>query len=137
MIVGTEWLVDAAGCSAEALRNVKTVRRICDEAVRDLALQVVGEPQWHQFPPPGGVTGLYLLTESHLACHTYPETGLATFNLYCCKPRPEWQWEERLTQMLGATRVSVRMAARGSEEASHSFEAKASEVTSARGVARR
>jgi len=141
MNVGTEWLVDAEGCSAEALRDIKMLRRVCDQVIRDLALQVVGEPQWHQFPQPGGVTGLYLLTESHLACHTYPETGIATFNLYCCKTRPDWQWEERLTESLGATRVRVRFARRGEKASDEStteqeavdrasFEAKVSELTS-------
>jgi len=32
------------------------------------------------------VTGLLLLTESHLACDTFPERGFASFNLYCCRP---------------------------------------------------
>ena len=136
MNVGTEWLVDAEGCSAEALRDIESLRRVCDTVIRDLALQVAGEPQWHQFAQPGGVTGLYLLTESHLACHTYPETGIATFNLYCCKTRPEWRWEERLTELLGAARVRVRLAARGDEGADHaSFDAKVSELLSTREVA--
>jgi S-adenosylmethionine decarboxylase len=83
---------------------------------------VLGEPQWHKFPSPGGVTGLYLLTESHLACHTYPERGLATFNLYCCRPRPAFDWDTRLRALLGATIVSVHHVARGSEaENSASF----------------
>lgn len=143
MNVGTEWLVDAEGCSAEALRDIETLRRVCDTVIRDLTLQVVGEPQWHQFAQPGGVTGLYLLTESHLACHTYPETGIATFNLYCCKTRPEWRWEEQLTESLGATRVRVRFARRGEKASDESlseketadgssFEAKVSELISAR-----
>jgi len=139
MNVGTEWLVDAEGCSAEALRDLETVRGLCDEIVDTLSLQVVGEPRWHQFPQPGGVTGLYLLTESHLACHTYPETGIATFNLYCCKPRPEWSWEDRLKEIFGASLVTVRAAARGSEVAAarHSFEVNLPELTSAREVSGR
>jgi S-adenosylmethionine decarboxylase len=147
MNVGTEWLVDAEGCSAELLRNVETVQSLCDEVIADLGLRVVGEPMWHQFPQPGGVTGLYLLTESHLACHTFPETGLATFNLYCCRPRPPFAWEERLRALLNASRVTVRTAARGAEAAADhdsleaggraSFEAKFPELTSAREVARR
>ncbi|HSB09034.1 MAG TPA: S-adenosylmethionine decarboxylase [Blastocatellia bacterium] len=139
MNVGTEWLVDAEGCSAQTLGDIETVRGLCDDVVRDLALQVVGEPRWHHFPQPGGVTGLYLLTESHLACHTYPEAGIATFNLYCCKPRPEWPWEDRLKAILGASRVIVRSASRGSEDAATigSFEANFSLVTSAREVSGR
>ncbi|HXU08569.1 MAG TPA: S-adenosylmethionine decarboxylase [Blastocatellia bacterium] len=137
MNVGTEWLVDAEGCSAEALRDIETLRCVCDRVIRDLALQVVGEPQWHKFPQPGGATGLYLLTESHLACHTYPETGIATFNLYCCKTRPEWRWEEQLTELLGATEVRVRFAYRGEEAADRaSFEARVSDPTGTREVAR-
>lgn len=115
MSVGTEWLVDAEGCSAELLRDIDAVRSVCEKVVADLALRVVGDPMWHQFPQPGGVTGLYLLTESHLACHTFPETGLATFNLYCCRPRPAFAWEARLRAMLGAARVTVRTVARGAE----------------------
>jgi S-adenosylmethionine decarboxylase len=144
MNVGTEWLVDAEGCSADLLRDVEAVRSVCEEVVADLELRVVGDPLWHQFPQPGGVTGLYLLTESHLACHTFPETGTATFNLYCCRPRRPFEWEARLRALLGATRVTVRMAVRGSEAARGAeavggsdatvFEAMLSERTSSREV---
>lgn len=136
MNVGTEWLVDAEGCSAELLRDIDAVRNVCEEVIADLGLRVVGDAMWHQFPQPGGVTGLYLLTESHLACHTFPETGLATFNLYCCRPHSPFAWDERLRALLGASRVTVQTAARGSEAATGhaSFEAKFSELTSAREV---
>ena len=113
MNVGVEWLVDAEGCAPEKLRDLAAVRAVCESIIADLDLRVIDQPMWRQFPEPGGVTGLYLLTESHLACHTYPETGTATFNLYCCRPRPEWPWEERLMALLGATRVSVRSVIRG------------------------
>lgn len=130
MNVGTEWLVDAEGCEARLLRDIDAVRSVCEEVVAALDLRVVGEPMWHQFPQPGGVTGLYLLTESHLACHTFPETGLATFNLYCCRPRPNFAWEERLTAFLNASRVTVRTAARGTEAAGDHASLEASDQTS-------
>ncbi len=110
---GCEWIVDASGCSFERLRSLESVRAVCERAVRELELQVVGQPQWRQFPEPGGVTGLYLLSESHLACHTWPESGLATFNLFSCRRRGDWPWEVRLREMLGADSVSVRIAERG------------------------
>ena len=113
MNVGNEWLVEAEGCFAESLADTTAVRRVCDQIILDLDLSVIGDPLWHKFPHPGGVTGLFLLTESHLACHTYPEHRTATFNLYCCKPRPEWSWPERLVEMLGAERVTVRRLTRG------------------------
>jgi S-adenosylmethionine decarboxylase len=113
MNVGTEWLIDAQGCSGELLCDPQAMSRVCERVIADLGLHVVGRGTWHVFPSPGGVTGLYLLTESHLACHTYPETGIATFNLYCCRPRPDWPWEEMLTEMLHAKSVTVRSASRG------------------------
>jgi S-adenosylmethionine decarboxylase len=110
---GREWIVDAVDCSPARLADLAQVRACCEAIVRELELRVVAAPQWHQFPPPGGLTGLYLLSESHLACHTFPELGLATFNLYCCRERPEWPWAERLAELLGAGQVAVRCARRG------------------------
>ena len=114
MIVGTEWLVDAEGCRPDLLSDLPAVRATCERVLHDLQLRTVGGLA-HQFPPPGGVTLMYLLTESHLACHTYPEHALATFNLYCCRPRPRWPWEQRLAEVLGAARVLVRCLPRGVE----------------------
>ena len=113
MDVGTEWLIDALGCRSDRLTDVDGLRGVCDQIVAALDLHVVGQAQWRQFPPPGGVTALYLLTESHLALHTYPEKGVATLNLYCCRSRPAWDWEQRLRELLGARQVSVRTAVRG------------------------
>jgi S-adenosylmethionine decarboxylase len=113
MDVGTEWLIDAIGCRSDLLGDLIVLRGLCREIIEALDLHVVGEGNWHRFPPPGGITALWLLTESHLSLHTYPENGTATLNLYCCRPRPRWDWEGRLGEILGATRVTVRMVARG------------------------
>ncbi|HVF54555.1 MAG TPA: S-adenosylmethionine decarboxylase [Pyrinomonadaceae bacterium] len=111
--VGTEWLVDAAGCRAEVLSDMGRMRAVFARVVSELSLHVLGDEQWHKFPEPGGgITGLAMLTESHLACHTYPESGIATFNLYCCRARPGWPWAERLAEMLGANSVTVRVLER-------------------------
>ena len=124
LTVGTEWLIEASGCDAEALRDAGRLREVFARAVTELGLRVVGEPQWHTFPGEGGVTGLVMLTESHLACHTYPEFGVATFNLYCCRERPRWAWDERLRELIGAREVRVRSVSRETDEA-HTNEAQA------------
>lgn len=115
MIVGTEWLIEASGCDADSLRDESLIRGILESVIADLGLKAVGSV-WHKFPGEAGVTGMIALTESHLACHTYPEHNIATFNLYCCRTRPEWNWEERLTELLGAENVSVTKIERGSNE---------------------
>ena len=57
--------------------------------------------------------GLWLLSESHLCCHTFPESGYAAFNLFCCCPRQEWDWAGQLGRELGASHVAVRALRRG------------------------
>lgn len=112
-IVGCEWIVDAHGCDSLRLKDLELMQGLCQRIVDDLELKVVGYPQWHQFPGFAGVTGLYLLSESHLACHTYPEHQLATFNLYCCRSRPAWPWQLQLTLTLAAENVQVAEFIRG------------------------
>lgn len=109
MSLGTEWIVDASGCDVGKLADLEQLKSIFYRIISDLELHVVGEISWHQFSAPGGVTGLALLSESHLACHTYPEFGAASFNLYCCRNRTAWPWETMLRELLGATEVNVRV----------------------------
>lgn len=113
MIVGIEWLIEAAGCDRDALRSTEIMRGVFSRVMADLKLKAVGEDNWHKFGGEGGVTGILMLTESHLACHTYPEYEAATFNLYCCKTRPEWNWSENLIDLIGARNVKVTKIERG------------------------
>lgn len=116
MIVGTEWIIEAEACDSEKLRDPRILREIFARIIAELNLKAIGKGIWHQFPGEQGVTGLVALTESHLACHTYPEYNLATFNLYCCRTRPEWKWKENLRELLGAENVFVRVIERGNSQ---------------------
>jgi S-adenosylmethionine decarboxylase len=113
MEIGTEWLIEASGCDADSLRDVNRLRELFSRVIAELDLHPLHDPSWHVFPGQGGVTGFVMLTESHLACHTYPEHGVATINLYCCRPREEWPWRDRVAELLGATDVRVRSVERG------------------------
>lgn len=117
MIVGTEWLIEAEGCDPERLRRVDVLRDTFSRITTELGLKAI-DSVWHKFEGEGGVTGMVALTESHLACHTYPEHQIATFNLYCCRTRPEWNWEENLKNALGAAKISVTKIERGSKASS-------------------
>jgi S-adenosylmethionine decarboxylase len=110
---GTEWLFDAHGCPPERLRDAAALRGLLDAIVARLALTVVGDPLWHTFGGEGGVTGLYLLAESHLTVHTYPEHGFAALNLYCCRPGLRPELSGLVAEALHAERVVVRELTRG------------------------
>ncbi len=106
-------MVDAAGCEPALLRDPAGLARLFDELVRALSLTVVEAPLWHSFPPPGGVTGLALLSESHLAVHTFPEHRFAALNVYCCRQRAQPDFRALLARHLGAREVVIRELARG------------------------
>ena len=116
MIVGTEWLIEAFDCEAEKLREIENLREVFSRLVADLNLRTLGAGFWHQFDGERGITGLVALTESHLACHTYPEYKTATFNLYCCRTRPAWDWEANLKELLGAKTINIQTIERGNSK---------------------
>jgi S-adenosylmethionine decarboxylase len=110
---GEAWLVDAHGCDPESLRSREALESLFADLVRDLRLNPLGPARWHEFPGTGGITGFLLLSESHLACHTFPETGFAALDLYCCRRLEGWRWEEGLRERLGARSVVLRRVRRG------------------------
>jgi S-adenosylmethionine decarboxylase len=109
---GIEWLVDAHGCVPGKLRDRAAVLGVLDRIVAAMDLHVVSTVV-HAFPGAGGVTALYLLAESHLAIHTFPEAGAATLNAYCCRPRAPAPWRALCGELLGARDVTVTEHVRG------------------------
>jgi S-adenosylmethionine decarboxylase len=109
---GIEWLVDAYGCAPDRLRDRAVVIALLDRIVRDLELHVVATSV-HVFGGAGGVTALYLLAESHLAIHTFPETGVVTLNAYSCAPRRATDWRALCEDAFAARDVTVRELPRG------------------------
>jgi S-adenosylmethionine decarboxylase len=111
---GKEWIVDASGCDAAKLRSRETLGKLFDEIVRTSGLTPIAPCAWHAFAGEAGVTGLQMLSESHLACHTYPETRYAAFSLYSCRAdHAPIAWEETLARTLDAAHVVARVVHRG------------------------
>jgi S-adenosylmethionine decarboxylase proenzyme len=84
-MTGLHLTADLCGCPADAalLSQPAALRALCLAAVAACGLRAVGE-LFHRFPAPGGVTGVVLLAESHLAVHTWPELGAVTLDVYVC-----------------------------------------------------
>jgi S-adenosylmethionine decarboxylase len=82
---GDHLTADLTGCPGDrqVMTDAHCLRALCYEAVQAAGLTPVGE-LFHRFPPPGGVTGVVLLAESHLAVHTWPERGAVTLDAYVC-----------------------------------------------------
>ena len=108
MTDGCEWIVDARGCEPARIGDLATMKSLFARIIDELCLTPVADGVWHVFPEPGGITGLIPLAESHLTVHTFPEHASVCINLFCCRPRGEWPWAERLREQLGASHVHVR-----------------------------
>lgn len=83
---GLHLTADLGGCDAPTalMADPQALAVLCREAVRRVGLQPVGE-LFHRFAPDaGGVTGVVLLAESHLAVHTWPELHAVTLDVYVC-----------------------------------------------------
>ena len=105
---GVEWIVEAFECDPDRLGDISSLEALVHEMVAALRLTPVAPAQWHRFPEPGGVTGLLMLAESHLAVHTFPEHASLCLNLFCCRPRPDWDFHLGLKVAVGAGQVRVR-----------------------------
>ena len=74
-------------CAADLLIDPDRLAAVCRDETIAAGLTLVGE-HWHRFPDfqgePGGVTGMLLLAESHLAVHTWPERRGVTLDVYVC-----------------------------------------------------
>jgi len=109
---GCEWIIEAHDCDAGPLADPATLTAFFACVIAGMDLHPVGDTQWHQFPVTGGITGLCLLAESHLACHTFPEHRSLCLNLFCCRARPEWDFARALKEHFSAGMVNVRRVER-------------------------
>ncbi|MDI1259840.1 adenosylmethionine decarboxylase [Aquabacterium sp.] len=87
---GLHLTADLQGCSAQnpLMTEVNVLQQRCLSIVALAGLKAVGQC-FHAFPAAGpeqagGVTGMVLLAESHLAVHTWPESGVVTLDVFVC-----------------------------------------------------
>lgn len=112
------------GCTGEPhwLTDAQRLQAASVQAVTEAGLQAVGAV-FHQFPvdpagQTGGVTGVVLLAESHLALHTWPELGAVTLDVYVCNRSGDHSAQARqvmaaLHALFQPTRTEQREVMRG------------------------
>ena len=81
--LGYHGLWEIKDCPAELLQFEETIKPFMD-AISNAVNVTVLSRSFKQFSP-YGVTGVYLLSESHLSIHTWPEHGYAALDLFSCK----------------------------------------------------
>ncbi len=80
--LGRHVLCEAYECEPEVLNNVEVVEKIMVDAAVYAGAEV-REVAFHKFSPQG-VSGMVIISESHLALHTWPEFEYAAIDVFTC-----------------------------------------------------
>ena len=84
-VLGRHVLAEVYGCPFDVLNDVKKVEEIMVTAALEAGAEV-REVVFHKFSPQG-VSGVVVISESHLAIHTWPELGYAAVDVFTCGDR--------------------------------------------------
>ena len=110
--LGLHLLFDFYQCNPATLNHRDRIRDILLEASSRAKANLIKE-SFHQFEPQG-VSGFLLISESHLAIHTWPEKQFAALDLFTCNQDLNIEeMESFLMQALGAKCVEKREIKRG------------------------
>lgn len=102
--LGVQWTADLYGCDRALLDDRAQIGAFMLEAARVAGATILSS-QFHTFAPQG-VSGVVIISESHLAIHTWPELGYAAVDLFTCGDRLRAEDGLRcLAERLGATEV--------------------------------
>ena len=80
--LGRHILAEFFDCDPNVLNNPELVEKYMLEAAFECGATVVNKC-FHLFAP-HGVSGVVIISESHLAIHTWPEYGYAAVDLFTC-----------------------------------------------------
>jgi len=80
--LGTHLLVELHKCNSTLLNDVTKVEQLMVAAANTAGATIV-DTHFHQFSPIG-VSGMVVITESHLAIHTWPEFEYAAVDIFTC-----------------------------------------------------
>lgn len=86
---GRHVLADFRGVAPDLLTDAQTLERHMTAAARAAGAQVLST-HFHHFGEGAGVTGVILLSESHISIHSWPEHSFAALDIFMCgAARPE------------------------------------------------
>ena len=83
--MGRHIITELWECNTEKLNDIDYIERLfVDAALRSGA--EVREVAFHKFAP-HGVSGVVIISESHLTIHSFPEHGYASIDVFTCGDR--------------------------------------------------
>jgi S-adenosylmethionine decarboxylase len=110
--LGRHILAEFYGCSFEVLNDLELVKKHMVDAALFAGAEI-RESVFHKFSPQG-VSGVVVISESHLAIHTWPELGYAAVDVFTCGERVDpWDACGYLSEKLQAEHITASEMRRG------------------------
>ncbi len=110
--LGRHVLAEVYGCGFHILNDLDKVRKILVDAAIAAGAEV-RETAFHRFSPQG-VSGVVVISESHLAIHTWPELGYAALDVFTCGEGVDpWVAMNIIVKDFGARTVTASETKRG------------------------
>lgn len=80
--MGRHVISELWGCDFEKLNDMEQIEQIFADAALKSGAEI-REVAFHKFAPQG-VSGVVIISESHLTIHSFPEHGYASIDVYTC-----------------------------------------------------
>ncbi len=110
--LGRHLVAEFYDCDPKMLDDIEAIEKHMINAAYETGATVVNST-FHRFLP-YGVSGVVVISESHLAIHTWPEYGYAAIDLFTCGNHVDpWEAFDYLKKVLKAKRTKVVEHLRG------------------------
>lgn len=80
--LGNHLFVELSGCDIDHINDLDYLDKVLSEAITLSGATILTKSS-HRFSPQG-ISMLFMLAESHLSIHTWPERGYASIDMYTC-----------------------------------------------------
>ncbi|MCH9809059.1 MAG: adenosylmethionine decarboxylase [Alphaproteobacteria bacterium] len=128
---GTHLIIDLFGARRlDDLKWVEETLKRCVEVAGATLLHI----HLHHFTPNGGVSGVAVLSESHISVHSWPEADYAAFDVFMCGDAQPHLAVEVLREAFQAEDVVVKEHQRGEEMDELKWQTAASKIAPVRHV---
>lgn len=110
--LGRHILAEIYGCDSSILDDRELIEKVMVDAALEVGAEV-REVAFHKFSPQG-VSGVVVISESHLTIHTWPELGYAAVDVFTCGERINpWDACNYLTERFNAQYMTATEVKRG------------------------
>ena len=110
--LGRHILAEIYGCDSQILNDKDYIDKIMIKAALKAGAEV-RESVFHKFSPTG-ISGVIIISESHLTIHTWPELGYAAVDVFTCGSSINpWDACNYMTEALKAKNMTATEVKRG------------------------